>query len=95
MGHNFAISDHPPSSVDILNVMTVDKNGKFETTYPFTIAHVVFEWPLSWINKLIQKTTKLLLHANSQILIPQLMMYCCILSHYFERIPEGIPRPTL
>ena len=35
--------DHPPTSVDIFDVLNVDRNGKFKTTYPPPIVYVVFE----------------------------------------------------
>ena len=31
---------HPPTSVDTLCVLNVEKNGKLLTTYPPTIVHV-------------------------------------------------------
>ena len=35
--------DHPPTSMDILYVLNVDKKGKFWTTYPPPLLHVVIE----------------------------------------------------
>ena len=40
------LSDHPPTLVDIFYVLNLDKNGKFKTTYPPSVVHVVFEWSL-------------------------------------------------
>ena len=48
--------DHPPTSLDIFYVLHVDKNGKFLTTYPPSLVHVVIECPLSmviWIKDLL------------------------------------------
>ena len=47
--------NHPPTSVDTFYVLNVDKNGKFQTTYPPLLVHMVIECPLinfhtnSWI----------------------------------------------
>ena len=37
------IFDHPPTFVYTFYVLNVDKNGKFQTTYPPSVVHVVFE----------------------------------------------------
>ena len=39
----FLIFDHPPTSVDTFYVLNVDKNSKFQTTYPPPLVHVVIE----------------------------------------------------
>ena len=38
--------DHPPTFLVTSYVPYMERNGKFQTTYPPTIVHVVFEWPL-------------------------------------------------
>ena len=38
--------DHPPTLMDIFDILNGGKNGKFQTTYPPSVVHVVFEWPL-------------------------------------------------
>ena len=56
-------NDHSPTSVDIIYVLNVDKNGLFLTTYLPLLVHVVIEWHL----KCSYISSSDLLHKCSQI----------------------------